>query len=208
MTETVYGNNAILELIENSENKVKNILIERNFKSDKIKRILSICVQKNIKYELVHSLNSYKASGKGAVAFTSDYEYFDLKSSDIEAMNSIVILDGIEDPHNLGAIVRSTAASGFDLVIIPEKRSALVTGSVINVSAGTVYKIRISKVKNIVSCIKDLKKQGFWITGTDMDGRPLFTGYDFTQKAAVVIGSEGKGLRRLVRENCDDIISI
>ena len=136
------------------------------------------------------------------------FEYTEFGDVDLFEAKNIVILDEIEDPHNFGAIVRTAAASGADLIIIPDRNAAQVTETVINVSAGTIFKIRISRVKNIASCMETLKKNGFWITGTDMDGSSNYSDYDYTDKSVIVIGNEGKGLRRLVKEKCDDVVRI
>ena len=206
--EQISGNNAIIELLENDPSKVERVIVEKGFKSDKIGTVIHLCRKKKVRFDVIPDLASYASKGKGCIAIIKEYRYFDLDETDWNYTDSAVILDEIEDPHNLGAIIRSAAAAGFDLVIIPERNCASVTEAVINVSAGTVYKIKIARVKNIAAAIMRLKKEGFWITGTDMKGNADYTDYDFTDRAAVVIGNESRGMRKLVKEKCDDIVRI
>lgn len=119
----------------------------------------------------------------------------------------VVILDHIEDPHNFGAIIRSCEAFGVDAIIIPNDRSVDITSTVVKVSVGTIEKVKIIKVVNLNNVIKKLKDYGYWIVGTDMDGVP-YTTIDYKTKIAIVIGNEGKGIGRLVSENCDYLAKI
>ncbi|MBU4486470.1 MAG: 23S rRNA (guanosine(2251)-2'-O)-methyltransferase RlmB [Candidatus Delongbacteria bacterium] len=210
MAEQIYGNNAIIELLERDPKKIEKVLVEKGYKSDKIGTIIELCKAKNVRYDVLPSLASYQSSKEkaGVVAIVSSFAYFDLNDADFNYINNIVVLDEIEDPHNFGAIVRTAAASGVDIIIIPDRNAVQVTDTVINVSAGTIYKIKISRVKNIASCMETLKRKGFWITGTDMDGSSNYSDYDYTNRSAIVIGNEGRGLRRLVKEKCDDIVRI
>lgn len=142
-------------------------------------------------------------------------EVEDLKTYDLEeTLNNInkeypliVILDHIEDPHNFGAIIRSCEAFGIDAIIIPNDRSVDITSTVVKVSVGTVEKVKIVKVINLNNTIKKLKDYGYWIVGTDMEGIP-YTDIDYKTKIAIVIGNEGKGISRLVSENCDYLAKI
>lgn len=210
MAEQIYGNNAIIELLERDPKKIEKVLVEKGYKSDKIGTIIDLCKAKNVRYDVLPSLAAYKNANEkaGVVAIVSSFAYFDLKDADFNYIKNVVILDEIEDPHNFGAIVRTAVAAGVDIIIIPDRNAAQVTDTVINVSAGMIYKIFISKVKNISSSIELLKQNGFWITGTDMDGPSNYTDYDYTNRSAIIIGNEGKGLRRLVKEKCDDIVRI
>ena len=119
----------------------------------------------------------------------------------------LILLDGIEDPHNLGAIMRTAECAGAHGIIIPERRSASVNATVMKTSAGAAEFIRCARVANMTRTIESLKERGVWIYGCDMDGASCF-GTDLTGPAAIVIGNEGKGISRLVREKCDFIISI
>jgi len=121
----------------------------------------------------------------------------------------IVLLDGLEDPHNLGAILRSADAAGIDGIVIPKHRSVSLTPTVAKVSTGAIDTVKTAEVTNLNQTIKDLKKEGFWIFGTGMgkDARDYRT-VDYKGKIALVIGSEGEGISRLVKENCDFIVTL
>ena len=119
----------------------------------------------------------------------------------------IVILDHLEDPHNFGAIIRTCEAAGVDGIIIPKDRSVEVNATVIKVSTGTTENMKIAKVTNLVQTIKELKERNFWIVGTDMQGTD-YDKIDYKGNIAIVIGNEGSGMSRLVKENCDFIATI
>ena len=120
----------------------------------------------------------------------------------------IIICDGIEDPHNLGAIIRTAEAAGAHGVVIPKRRSAGLTATVAKASSGAVYHIAVARATNIVSAIEELKKAGVWVFGAATGGNTPLWESDLSTSAAIVIGSEGSGISRLVSENCDFIISI
>lgn len=146
----------------------------------------------------------YITPGSGQIVQT------ELKSaiSGIDSSDALVIiLDQITDPHNLGAILRSADLFGVDLVILPARRSALVNPTVVKTSAGASNYVSITTSPNITRAVQELKKAGFWIYGADAGGTPAHL-YDLTGRVALVMGSEGRGLSRLVRESCDAIISI
>ncbi|MDH3921331.1 MAG: 23S rRNA (guanosine(2251)-2'-O)-methyltransferase RlmB, partial [Desulfobulbaceae bacterium] len=130
------------------------------------------------------------------------------KLSKLSGPPLLLALDSIQDPHNLGAIIRSAVAAGVNGIILPKDRSASITGTVIKISAGSVFHIDISRVTNLVNSFKVLKENGIWIFGTTKDAAQTIFDTDFTVPACLVIGSEGKGLRPLVAEHCDLSISI
>lgn len=150
---------------------------------------------------------------QGIIAFVSAHEYSDVPDILENARQSgraplIVICDEINDPHNLGAIIRSSEAAGAHGVIIPKRRSAGLTAVVSKASAGAIEHIPIARVSNIPSVIKELKKQGVWIFGTSLEAEKSLYETDLTVPAAVVIGSEGSGMRRIIAESCDVIMKI
>ena len=133
--------------------------------------------------------------------YTSIEEFYKLDKG------KIVILDHLEDPHNLGAIIRTVEASGIDGIIIPKNRTVEANETVAKTSVGALYNVKISQVSNLNQTIKKLKENGFWIIGTDMDGSDYRT-IDYPDKCALVIGSEGFGMSRLIKESCDYIVKI
>ena len=149
---------------------------------------------------------------QGIVVELPPYEYATLESvlATVQNMENalVILLDGVEDPHNLGAIIRSADGAGAAAVIIPERRSAAVTEVVHKTSAGAVEWLPIVRVTNLVQTLTALKQAGFWVGGADMEGDLTYTKADWRGKIVIVLGNEGKGISRLVRENCDFMVQI
>ncbi len=148
---------------------------------------------------------------QGVVAVTSSKQYSDLEDV-IGAKRGehalIVVLDGVEDPHNLGAILRTADAAGADGVVIPERRAAGVTGTVTKVSAGASEHLPIARVTNIARSLEDLKDHNIWTVGLDERGSQTYDALDYKMDCAIVLGAEGKGLHDLVAKKCDFLVSI
>ena len=203
----VYGKNVAKEILK-SDKKVKKVYVDENFNSDEIlslidkKEINKIVLSKDKIDELV------KSPSQGIVLDINDYHYkdFDDIKEDDEA-SFIVMLDHIEDPHNFGAIIRTCECAGVDYIIIPNKRNAVINATVMKTSAGALINTKIAEVANLTNTIEKLKKLGYWIVGTDADGKN-YTEIDYNGKIVLVIGSEGNGLKEIVRKNCDYIASI
>ena len=205
----IYGKNVALEKL-NSGSKINKVYMSNKFNDD---RILSLIKKKNIATKIVDNKEldkMCKGLHQGIILDVEDVKTYDLVET-LDLINVeyplIVILDHIEDPHNFGAIIRSCEAFGVDAIIIPNDRSVDITSTVVKVSLGTIEKIKIIKVVNLNNAIKKLKEYGYWIVGTDMDGTN-YTDIDYKTKIAVVIGNEGKGISRLVSENCDYLAKI
>lgn len=193
----VFGKNVLKETKNDDIQKVYTSRIE----------ILEYCEKNNIKCQQVTNdyLNKMvKGNHQGIVLEISDYKYFNL--NDIEG-NFLVMLDHLEDPHNFGAIIRTCAAAGVTSIIIPKDRAVKITDTVVKTSAGTINKVKIIMVSNLVDAIKKLKKQGFYIYGADAAG-DNYQKIDFSGKKVLIIGNEGKGISPLVKKNCDFLISI
>ncbi len=205
----IYGKNVALEKLK-SNNKINKIYISNKF-NDEV--IISLIKNKNIPTKIVDNREldkMCKGLHQGIVLEVEDIKTYDLEKT-LEQIDKeyplIVILDHIEDPHNFGAIIRSCEAFGVDAIIIPNDRSVDITSTVVKVSVGTIEKIKIIKVVNLNNTIKKLKEYGYWIVGTDMEGTD-YTNIDYKTKIAIVIGNEGKGISRLVSENCDYLAKI
>lgn len=199
----IYGKNAVREALNQED--VKEAFLYKNFTD---KDILDKLINKNVKinYKERKDLDKMeKGNHQGVILKVDDYKYASLK----EVMESdvIVMLDHLEDPHNFGAIVRTCEAAGVKGIIIPKDRAVKVNSTVIKVSVGTIENTKIAMVSNLVNAIKELKKQGYWVIGTDMKGTD-FKDIDYSGKVVIIIGNEGTGLSRLIRENCDFIASI
>ena len=200
----VYGKNVNKEILNNPKT-IKKAYIYQNFKD---KQIVDQLVKHNIpcKYMDKKALdNIEEGNHQGIILDIEDYNYCYLDK--ILNSNIIVILDHLEDPHNFGAIIRTCEAAGIKGIIIPKDRSVKVNATVMKTSVGTIENVDICMVSNLVSAIKTLKENGFWIIGTDMEGTD-YTKIDYSGKIALVIGNEGKGLSRLTKENCDFIAKI
>lgn len=149
---------------------------------------------------------------QGVVAYTAAYEYAQVEdilklADERDEQPFVIILDNIEDPHNLGAIIRTANIAGAHGVIIPKRRAAGLTSTVVKTSAGALNYTPVAKVTNISATIEDLKKQGLWFVCADMDGEPMYN-LNLKGPIGLVIGNEGEGVSRLVREKCDFIASI
>ena len=193
----VYGMNVLKEL---DTKKIKKVFTSR-------KEVCKYCSENKIKYEFVdnHFLNKMcEYNHQGVVIDAFDYDYYNI--NDIDG-DFVLILDHLEDPHNFGAIIRSCEAFGVDAIIIPNDRSVDITGTVVKASVGTIEKVKIIKVTNLNNTIKKLKDYGYWVVGTDMEGT-VYTDIDYKMKTALIIGNEGKGISRLVSENCDYLAKI
>lgn len=212
----IEGRNPVIELLK-TDNAVDKILIQENvFNSGSGKLIYSQIKEKGIKYNIVkkEAIDRESESGnhQGFIAFTTEFEYAPLNDIIEYALSRsenplIVLLDGIEDPQNLGSIIRVCECGGADGIVIPLHRSAQVNETVMKVSAGAAQHIKIARETNINNTIGELKKAGFWIYGGDGRGESMYK-TDFRGKTALVIGGEGKGIKKLTIENCDKTISI
>ena len=202
----VFGRNVAEEIL-NSNKKINKIYLQENFREEEIIKLIQ---KREIKVNIVSKFDmDKKVSGlhQGIILDVEDYKYASIDSILNLENPLVVILDHIEDPHNFGAIIRTCEAAGVDGIIIPNDRSVEVNGTVVKTSVGTAEKVRIIRIPNIVKCMDLLKKNGYWIIGTDMNGQD-YTQIDYKGKIAVICGNEGKGMSRLVKENCDFIASI
>ena len=200
----VFGKNVAKEILNNPK-IVNKIYLYDNFND---KDILNKIKDNNIQTKLLpkHELDKIEnGNHQGIILDIEDYNYCFLDK--LLDKNIIVILDHLEDPHNFGAIIRTCEAAGITSIIIPKDRSVKVNATVMKTSAGTLEKVNIAMVSNLTNAIKTLKDNGFWIIGTDMEGTD-YKKIDYTGKIALIIGNEGKGMSRLVAENCDFIAKI
>ena len=214
--DQVEGRNAVLELLESGRD-INKILVANGEKHGSIYKILAIAKERKI---IVNEIEKNKLNqiaqtpnNQGVIAIVPPYDYCEVEDILDEAkrrneMPFILILDGIEDPHNLGSIIRTAETAGVHGIIIPKRRAASVNSTVSKVSAGAVEYMKIARVNNINETIRHLKEQDVWICGTDMDTNTIYTNQDYKMPIAIVIGSEGFGMSRLVKENCDFLVKI
>lgn len=203
----VYGRNVAKEVLKNDK-KIRKIILQKDF-SDK--EINSLIENKKIRVEYLDKKEFSrfdKFVHQGIILDIEDFCYTDYTSFLNEDNCKLVILDHLEDPHNLGAIVRTCEAANINGIIIPKDRSVEINATVMKTSAGALENMRISQVTNLVNVIKKLKENGFWIVGTAMENATCYRDIDYTGKIALVIGNEGKGMSRAVTEECDFIAKI
>ena len=214
--DQVEGRNSVLELLE-SEKDINKIYVTRGEKQGSINKIIGRAKGKGIVLVEVDKskLDEMSQTGnhQGVIAIVPPFEYCEVEDILDEAENKkeqpfILILDGIEDPHNLGAIIRTAETAGVHGVIIPKRRAASVNSTVNKVSAGAVEHMKVARVNNINDTIQYLKDNGLWIIGTDGKTENYYYEQDLTGPIALVIGSEGYGMNRLVSENCDILVKI
>lgn len=201
----VFGKNVANEVI-NDVKKIKKAYISKNFDE---KNIMSVLNRNNIYIKWMEKRDLDKfvdGNHQGIVLEIDDYEYSDVDEL-IEDNGIIVMLDHLEDPHNLGAIIRTCEAAKVSGIIIPKDRSVSVNSTVMKVSAGALELVKISQVTNLSQTLSYLKKQGYWIVGTDMQGTN-YTDIDYSGKIVIIIGNEGKGMSDIIKKNCDFIAKI
>lgn len=194
----IYGKNVTNEYLKTGKKINKTYLLdnyEENSNFPNIERVNKMQMDKLV-----------KANTQGIV-LDIDYEYSKLEEITNKENPLIVILDHLEDPHNLGAIIRTCEAAGVDGIIIPENRSVSVNSTVVHTSAGSIFNMKIVKVVNLRQTITKLKKEGFWFIGTDMEGTD-YKKIDYKGKSCIIIGSEGFGMSRIISEECDYKASI
>lgn len=202
----VFGRNVAQEYLD-SDKKINKVFLLDSFSDNEIMNKIN---KRKIKVQRLSKIDlNKKVSGvhQGIILDVEDYKYYDLEDLLENENPLIVILDHIEDPHNLGAIIRTCEATGVDGIIIPNDRCCDVNGTVVKTSVGTTERVKIVRVKNLVNTIDKLKDKGFWIFGTDMDGED-YSKLDYKGKTAIICGNEGSGMSRLVKERCDFIASI
>lgn len=211
----IEGRNPVIEALRN-ERSIDKILVSNSAKEGSIKKITAMAKEKNIVIQYVDKKKldeiSESHSHQGVIAMVSEHKYYELdelikipkqKGED----PFFIILDEITDPHNLGSIIRTADAVGAHGVIIPKRRSVHVTPVVAKASAGAVEYVPVCKVTNIVNTIKLLKEEGLWIAAADMDGSDFYK-QNLKGPIGIVIGSEGFGISRLVKENCDFTVKL
>ena len=216
ISDQIEGRNSVLELLE-SERDINKILIAKGERHGSINKIITIAKQRKIVIAEVErqKLNAISETNnhQGVIAIVPPFNYVEVEDILNEAKSKnedpfVLILDGIEDPHNLGSIIRTAETAGVHGVIIPKRRAASVNATVSKSSAGAVEHVKIARVNNINETIKYLKEEGLWIWGTDGDAKDYYYNQNLKGPMAIVIGSEGFGMSRLVKENCDFLVKI
>ena len=214
--DQIEGRNAVLELLE-SDKDINKIYITKGELKGSINKIIAIANEKKViivqKDKKQMDMMAQSENYQGVIAVVPPYEYVDVEDI-LEVAKErnedpfILILDGIEDTHNLGAIIRTAETAGVHGIIIPKRRAAQVNSTVSKVASGALEYMRIARVNNITDTISKLKDKGVWICGTAIDADKFYYDQNLTGPLAIVIGNEGKGISDLVKRNCDFLVKI
>ena len=214
--DKIEGRNAVIELL-NSGRDINKIFIQNGEKHGSINKIISMAKEKRIVINKVDKMKMDNISEtkrhQGVIAIVAPYNYSTIDEILEYAHNKkeepfLLILDGIEDVHNLGSIIRTAETAGVHGIIIPKRRAASVNATVAKTSAGAVEYMKIARVSNLNETIKQLKENGLWIIGTEMNAKIKYYDQDYKFPIAIVIGNEGEGISSLVKKNCDILINI
>ena len=214
--DQIEGRNSVLELLESGKD-VNKIFVTRGEKHGSINKILGIAKERKIivveKDKKQMDEMAQEENYHGVIAIVPPFEYVEI-SDILEVAKErnedpfVIVLDGIEDPHNLGSIIRTAETAGVHGVIIPKRRAVSVNSTVNKASAGAVEHMKIARVTNISDAIEELKLAGLWVCGTAVDTNKYYYNQDLTGPLAIVIGNEGKGIGEKVKKNCDFLVKI
>jgi 23S rRNA (guanosine2251-2'-O)-methyltransferase len=211
----IYGINAVTEALKARQRAFEWVGMAKERHDIRLQRLIEDCRRASVPVRFLLRTELDRMAGtaahQGVVAVTSAKQYSDLDDvvgAKRGQYSLVVVLDGVEDPHNLGAILRTADAAGADGVVIPERRAAAVTGTVTKASAGASEHLPIAKVTNISRSVEELKERNLWTVGLDERSKQTYDALDYNMDCALVLGSEGKGLHDLVKRKCDFLVSI
>ena len=215
-SDQIEGRNSVLELLESGKD-INKIFIERGEKHGSINKIIGIARDRKIVTVEVdrNKINQMAKTDnpQGVIAIVPPFDYCEVEdilnvAKERNEDPFVIVLDGIEDPHNLGSIIRTAETAGVHGVIIPKRRAVSVNSTVNKASAGAVEHMKIARVTNISDAIEELKQAGLWVCGTAVDTNKYYYNQDLTGPLAIVIGNEGKGIGEKVKKNCDFLVKI
>lgn len=206
--ETIYGKNAAIAYLKSGKVPTRMYFS----KNGDVSELIHLAKKYHIQYEMVDRSfldRKVKAAHQGVVLEIESYEYASLEEITSQGKGLILVCDGLEDPHNLGAILRSCDAVGVDGVIIPKHRSVSLNATVAKVSTGAINSVKVAQVTNLVASLEKLKEQGYWVVGVEngIDAQD-YTDFRVDMPLVLVLGSEGKGISRLVLKTCDLLVTI
>lgn len=216
MSEQIVGRNPVMEALRSGTRQIEKILIVQGSEHSRLRQIIDAAERKGIPYQRCprHHLDSLQSNHQGVIAYISGFQYTDFSTllkkiennKDVPAL--LIMLDQVHDPRNLGAILRTANATDTDGVLIPKNNAAEITAAVHKAAAGSTEWTPITKVTNLVQTIEKLKSVGVWVVGTAEDAELSYTDADFTDPLCIVLGNEGKGMRRLVKGKCDYLVHL
>ena len=214
-SEWIFGRNPVLEVLR-SERDIQKLLVAEGSQKGSIQLVLKLAKEKNVIVQTVPKRKldqMFSGPHQGVAVQIAAYQYAELddlfnRAKTLEEPPFFIILDELEDPHNLGSIMRTCDAAGAHGIIIPKRRSVGLTATVAKASTGAIEHIPVARVTNLARTIDELKDAGVWIVGTDKDADQDYRQMDGKMPLGIVIGSEGKGMSRLIKEKCDFLISL
>ena len=214
--DQIEGRNSVLELLESGKD-INKIFVTKGEKHGSINKIIAVAKERKIviveKDKRQMEQMAQNQNYQGVIAVVPPFEYCEIEDI-LNVANKrnedafVLILDGIEDPHNLGSIIRTAETAGIHGIVIPKRRAASVNSTVNKVSAGAAQYMKIARVTNITDTIERLKKEGLWICGTDINTDKYYYNQDMTGPLGIVIGNEGSGISEKVKKNCDFLVKI
>lgn len=211
----IYGINSVTEALRARRRSFEWVGVTTERHDLRITRLIEECRKAGVNVRFIPRIEIDRLAGNGShqgvLAVTSSKQYStleDIVGTKRGEYSLIVVLDGVEDPHNLGAIMRTADAAGADGIVIPERRAAGLTGTVVKTSAGASEHLPVAKVTNIARSVEDLKAQNVWVVGLDERGPQTYDTLDYKMDCAIVLGAEGKGVHDLVAKKCDFVVSI
>lgn len=215
MSDVLYGIHPVTEALKRRERRFDYVAVSKDRSDPRVLRIIDDCRAQGVTVKFVPREDIDKATQtnthQGIMAVTSRKVYSDIDDLLQVRRGShafILVLDGVEDPHNLGALLRSANGVGIDGVVIPERRAAGISGTVVKASAGASEAVNIARVVNIARSLEDLKERNVWTVGLDERATQNYDEVDYNMDCAIVLGAEGKGLHDLVRRKCDMLVKI
>lgn len=224
--EVLYGLHPVEEAVRSGAGRLESVVLARDRRDERLERLAALCRTANVRvsFESREHLTRLARSDahQGALAMVRGREFLDIgdliaaaerrrteDSTDLALRHSFFLaLDGVEDPHNLGALLRTADGAGVDGVVLPERRSAPVTATVAKTSAGASEHVRIARVTNLVRSLEQMKQANIWVLGLDERGTPDYSDFDFRTDCVLVLGREGAGLHDLVKRTCDHLLRI
>ncbi|HUF03970.1 MAG TPA: 23S rRNA (guanosine(2251)-2'-O)-methyltransferase RlmB [Aridibacter sp.] len=216
-SDALFGVMPVLEALRSGSRKIEKVLIAEGKPHQRVREIKTLAREfgvpcRPVPRNVIERVVGRDANHQGVLAYAASAGYADadelIKYLSEKSESLCLVLDGIEDPHNLGAIIRSAECAGVAAVFVPERRAAGLTGTVAKASAGAVELVNVARVTNVNRLIDDLKEAGFWIAGTAGGASEDYSKHDWTGKWAIVLGSEGSGIHKLTREKCDVLVKI
>ena len=214
--EVLYGLHPVEEAIRSGSRQLDHVSVARERRDDRLERLIELCRTAGVRVSLEPRDQLTRLARtdahQGVLALVRERKFLgveDLLAPKAAGEHTFLLaLDGIEDPHNLGALLRTADAAGVDGVVLPERRSAPVTATVAKTSAGASEHVRIARVTNLVRALEQMKKKHVWVIGLDERGTPDYTEFDFKIDCVLVLGREGAGLHELVKKTCDHLLRI